>query len=103
MEEVPIYRWNGKYFGFICRGYFFDAKGNYLGWVDEDNKVWRSNGEFLGEIVDKNYILRRIDMISPLSKIPKIPPISPIPPIPKPNRIGRAAIPGWEDALDDYK
>jgi hypothetical protein len=80
----------------------FDDNGNYLGWVEE-GKVWRSDGTFLGEIVEDNYILRRKTMIPPIPKIPKIPPILPIPPIPSIDRIGKIPKIGWVDALDEFR
>src|ERR1700738_664244 len=42
-----IFRWNGQYFGFITNGRIFDAKSNYLGWIESDESVWRSDGHYL--------------------------------------------------------
>jgi len=101
MDNIPIFRWSGEYFGFIHNECLFDADGNYLGWVEE-GKVWKSDGTFTGEIVEDNYILRREAIIPPIPKIPKIPPISPIPPIPSIDRIGKIPRIGWVDALDEF-
>ena len=99
-DRTPIFRWSGKYFGFIHKGYFFDADSNYLGWVEDDGSVWRSDGTYLGELTESYYILRNMIKREPTPKIPKITPIPPIPAIPRINRIGRIAKIGWEDALD---
>jgi hypothetical protein len=75
-----IYKWSGKYFGFISGDNFFDASSNWIGWI-EDGKVWRSNGKFLGEIYNDNYILRKTTIVLPIPKIPRISPIPPVPPV----------------------
>lgn len=95
-----IFRWNGKHFGFIYAGKLFDAKSNYVGWVEKDGKVWSSNGNLLGELVDGEYILRNQLTIPPIPRIPRIPPIPPVPPIPPIDRIGRIGKIGWVDGLN---
>ena len=60
MSVRPIYRWSGQYFGFIKNELFYDSYGNYLGWLDKKNEVYRSNGDFLGELVDDCYVLRKV-------------------------------------------
>ena len=103
MSKTPIYRWSGEFFGFIYNGKFFDADSNFLGWTDDENRVWRADGTFLGEIVDDNYILRRTTMIEPVPRVPKVPPVPPVPPVPRVDRVGHVPKVGWEDALDEYK
>ena len=102
-DKTPIFRWSGEYFGFIYKGNFFDAEGEYLGWVEDDGSVWNRDGTYLGELVEGCYILRNTIKMEPTPKMPKIPPIPPIPPIPKPDRIGRIGKIGWEDALDGFQ
>lgn len=75
-----VFRWNGQYFGFICDDKFFDAKSNWIGWI-EGSEVWRSDGEFLGELFENCYVLREQKMMPKLSKIPPAPPVPPPPPI----------------------
>jgi hypothetical protein len=99
-DKIPIYRCSGEYFGFIYYDNLFDATSNYLGWVEKDGLVWRSNGLFLGRLVDDNYILKHTDSVAPAPKVPPIPPASPIPPFPCPNRLGRTFPFGWLDALE---
>jgi len=98
---TPIYKWNGEYSGFIHSDRLFDAHSKYLGWVDDDGRVWRSDGTFLGEIVEENYILRRTTMVEPVPKVPKVPPVPPVAPVPKINRVGRVKKVGWKDALEE--
>jgi hypothetical protein len=99
-DVIPIYRWNGEYFGYIFRKYLFDAESNYVGWVEQDGCVWRANGAFLGEIVDRNYILKRIDMVEPPRRVCPIAPVRPVPPIAEMNRPEREPRFGWADALE---
>jgi len=102
MNLIPIYRWNGKYYGFIREGFLFDASGNYVGWLDAGNEIYRSDGTFLGELFDDNYVLGRVAGLRRIRKIPRIPPIRSIPPIPRIDRIGRLPVVGWCDALDEF-
>jgi hypothetical protein len=102
LDDTSIFRWSGEYFGFISGDHLFSSDGNYLGWVEEDNTVWCADGQFLGEIVDDEYILRQSNIIEPIAKIPHIVPISPIAPIAPMNRLARMAMIGWKDALDRY-
>ena len=53
----PIYRWNGKYFGFMSNGYLLDSAGTYRGWIDGNGTVWQANGKFLGDLVGGEYVL----------------------------------------------
>jgi hypothetical protein len=100
--KIPIYRWSGEYFGFIHKNNFFDATSNYLGWLDDDGCVWRSNGAFLGRLVDGNYILKLNSSIDPTPKpIPPLP-SSPVPPFPEPNRVWRILPFDSRDALDCF-
>jgi hypothetical protein len=101
-NRIPIYRWSGEYFGFICDNNLFDATSNYLGWVENDGSVWCSNGAFLGQLVDDNYILKHTDSIDPNPKVPQVPLTSPIPPFPMPNRLGRILPFGWQDAFEMF-
>jgi hypothetical protein len=97
--KTAIHRWSGQYWGYIYNGRLFDANSNYRGWVDNDNRVWRENGRYLGEVVENNYILRRKNIIEPMPRIPRIPPIPPIPPIPKIDKIGKIPRIGMIDPL----
>jgi len=99
--KIPIFRWSGEYFGFIHSSNLFDATSNYLGWVDNGGYVWSSNGSFLGQVIDNNYILKHTGAVEPSSKVSPILPTSPTPPCPEPPRVGRALPFGWQDALEE--
>ena len=95
----PIFRWNGKYYGFMSNGYLLDANGAYRGWIDGNGTVWRSNGEFLGDLVGGEYVLlqesaRRASQPKRLSPGPiQVPPRAE-------DRPARGARPGYVDGLD---
>ena len=96
-----IYRWNGKYFGFIWQNKLWDKNDNYVGWVD-GKEVWSKDGSYLGDLVDDMYVLRptRIERRScePLcepSEKPEKPNICS-------NREPREARKDYVDALDDF-
>lgn len=95
-----IYKWNGDYFGFVSGDNLFDKHSNYVGWI-ENNQVWLASGEFLGEIYDNNYILRKTIMVPPVPRVPRVPPVPPVPLVPPINRVGRVPIAGWEDPLEN--
>ena len=100
--RLKIFKWNGEYFGFVRRGYLFSHHGEYRGWIDRNQRVWKSSGEFLGQLVDEKYILRRNTTIPPVPKVPKVPPVSPVPPIRPINLTGRIPKVGWTDALESF-
>ena len=96
---MNIFKWNGEYFGFVRRDYLFSHRGEYRGWIGRNQRVWKSSGEFLGELVDGKYILRRNTMIPPVPTVPKVPPPPPVPPMRAINLTGRIPKVGWTDAL----
>lgn len=99
---TPIYRWNGEYFGFISNGRLFNAASEYLGWVTDDGRVWRVDGSFLGDIEDKNYILRRTSMATPAHRARRAIPAIPATPARRANRAARASRAGRVDALNEF-
>jgi hypothetical protein len=101
--KTPIYNWAGNYWGFIYNERLFDKEANYKGWIDDNNQVWDKNGEYLGEIVQENYILRNTNKMEPMSRMAKMEPMEPMAPIPKMDRIGKNEIVGWIDALEKLK
>lgn len=102
MSKDPIYRWNGRYFGFIHSDRLFDANSKYLGWIDDNGKVWRHGGEYLGELVQDRYILRKTNMMKPMRRVPRTPPIPPIAPMRRMDKLGKMQRLGWVDALDEF-
>jgi hypothetical protein len=99
--EKSIYRWNGDYFGFIYNDRLFNKHSIYLGWVD-GTEVWRTNGTFLGEIIDNDYILRRTYMAARSLRAIKATPATPAIPAMKANRAAKAIPSGYIDALDEF-
>ena len=97
-----IYRWNGRYFGFIRNDRFFAADSTYIGWMDDDGRVWESDGNFLGEIVNDDYILRRTSMATPARRAVKARPAKPATPSRPANRAGKVGRAGSVDALDKF-
>lgn len=96
-----IYRWRGRYFGFILNGRLFDANSKYMGWVEDDGWVWRHDGRFVGELVEESYVLRCTNMVEPVARVARVPPVTPVAPVPPVDRVGRVERVGWSDALDD--
>ena len=96
-----LFSWDGQYAGFVSRGYLFDRLGTYRGWL-EGNRAWSENGEYLGDLTEENYILRKDLGIPPIPRIPRIPPIPPIPPNPKSDRVGRLPRMGYTDVLQNW-
>jgi len=95
---IYLYKWNGEYFGFISGDNVFDKKSKWIGWIQE-NQVWGTAGEFVGDIFETNYILRNVTMIPPIPRVSKIPPVPPVPPVPSVNRVARVSLAGYVDAL----
>jgi hypothetical protein len=102
MSNIPVFRSNGNYFGFISNENLFNANGKYLGWVENNGQIRGVDGSFMGEIFNDNYIFKRQNMIEPIRQVSKVRPISPVPPVSSINRIGLIMPIGWKDALDDY-
>ena len=100
MSRRPIYRWDGAYFGFFANTRVFDATGNYLGWVDDRDRVWHADGTYCGEVVDDNYILRPTNRADPPPRLPRVPPVPPLPRLPSVPRLPRLPRLGWQDALE---
>jgi 4-fold beta flower protein len=97
-----IYYWDGRYFGFIDSCYFFDAESNYRGWIDSDGTVWRSDGQFLGDLVGGEYVLLQQSTVR-ASQPRRLAPSRPVPPARSENRPARSARPGYIDGLINLK
>ena len=98
--KIPIYKWSGKYWGFIYNNYLFDANSNYKGWIGNNMRVWDNNGNYLGELIKGNYILKNTNIVEPVSNVPKVPPIPPVSPMPRIDKVGKVEKVGWVDPLD---
>lgn len=98
---TPIFRLNGEFFGVITQnGILIDTDGECLGKLIE-NEVWCVDGEYLGEVVDENYILRQKNVF----KLPERQMAQSLSYEHPGNYADRASRPekeGWVDALDIY-
>jgi hypothetical protein len=92
-----VFRWSGTPLGFISGGSLFYPNSQYLGWIEQDGSVWGHDGQYIGELIDGEYIMRNMMRVPPIPRIPRIPPIPPIPLIPPIPRIPRIPMAGWED------
>lgn len=98
----PIFRWNGKYFGFIWKNKLFDENGTYLEWIDGE-EVWKKNGTYLGDLFEQTYILRATKIENkPACEPKKILSEEPTKPKLCPSREPRESRKGFVDALDEY-
>lgn len=98
---IPLYTWSGHYCGFIQNNYIFDLRCKYLGWLDDDGRAWHANGHFWGELVEENYILRRMSMATPAIRAIRATPATPATPAARATRAARAARTGYTDVLTD--
>jgi len=99
--KIPIYRWNGQYFGFIYNKRLFDKFSRYLGWIDE-NEVWDKEGTYLGEIIDENYILRSTKISNRLIRAIKPTPAIPTSPVKRTPRAAREIKGFYVDSLNVF-
>ncbi|KON32713.1 MAG: hypothetical protein AC479_06930 [miscellaneous Crenarchaeota group-6 archaeon AD8-1] len=98
----PIFRWNGKYFGFIWKNRLFNEKGEYIAWVDGE-EVWNKDGTYLGDLFEQTYILRPTKIENKPSCIPKEQPSEhPTKPELCPSREPRESRKNYVDALDEF-
>lgn len=81
-RPMPLYRWNGDFYGFVYREGFFSTEGAYLGWVDEDDLVWHADGTFWGEVFRETHVVRYRDEDDPDPQEPREP-IAPPDELPK--------------------
>ena len=102
----PVFRWSGEYFGFIHKDFLFSRNGRCLGWVDRDGLAWRSDGVFLGELVEASYIMRLRDLPDEglwARRVPPFPSVEPPPPEAWSGvspRAPREPLDGWVDVLE---
>ena len=99
---MNIYKSSGLYIGFILQDNFFRWDGKYLGWLDNQNFIWDKDGNFRGQLVEKNgnhYALKNSFQIPPVSKPARPVPVTPIPPTPS-GPVSPISLPiGEEDAF----
>lgn len=101
--QVPVFRWAGAYWGFLEEDRLYDRYGRQLGWLDpvpgHAPDVFDVAGRFLGEIVDRHYVLRYALRAEPVHRASRAPRVSPAPPDDWPDREPRDPRQDWTDAL----
>ncbi len=95
-----MFTWSVRYFGFIQNNRLFTRDSHYVGWIEDNGSVWLADGEYAGEVVDENYILRQTSRTKPVSRVPRVTPVSPVGPVPPVDRVGRIDRIGYVDALE---
>jgi hypothetical protein len=104
--SIPLFRWDGHYWGFLAEDILYDRHGRQVGWVEVAPEaggirldVYDRTGRFLGELVDAHYVLRRVVRAEPIHRAPRPAIPYPTPPAPPPDRTPRDPRDGWSDAL----
>ncbi len=95
---VPLFRWEGQYWGFVADDALYDRFGRHVGWVEGVN-VYERSGRFMGELRYTHYVLRDLLRADPIHRSPRAAVPYPTPPAPPPERDARPVITDWRDAL----
>ncbi len=63
---VPIYTTNGSIGAYLHYPYIFNLRGEWIGWVGADRRVYSVHGHYVGWITDDPRIIRkRSDSVGP--------------------------------------
>jgi hypothetical protein len=95
---TPLFRWDGKYWGFLADGGLFDRYGRHVGWL-EGTDAYHGNGRFMGELRDGRHVLRDLLRAEPIHRASRAAVPHQTPPSPVPDRRAREPAEGWADAL----
>ncbi len=94
----PLFRWDGKYWGFVADGALCDRYGRHVGWL-EGADAYQRNGRFMGELREGRYVLRDVLRPEPIHRAPRAAVPYPTPPAPAPDREAREPLDTWREAL----
>jgi hypothetical protein len=94
----PLFRWDGKYWGFVADSALYDRYGRQVGWLDGAD-AYHLNGRFMGELREGRHVLRELMRGEPIHRAPREPVPHSAPPTPAPDRQARELLEGWRDAL----
>ena len=94
-----VFKWTGVYAGFFKNDRLFDRTGRYLGWRDAQGSVWKYDGEWLGQVVEHNYLARDLRALSQ-RRPPQVLSVSALPPIPPASRVAQVPWPNCCDPLE---
>jgi hypothetical protein len=95
---TPLFRWDGRYWGFVANGGVYDRYGRHVGWLDGPD-AYHLTGRFMGELRDRVHVLRDVLRAEPIHRAPRTAVPHPTPPAPPPDREAREPLDGWTDAL----
>lgn len=95
---TSLFRWDGRYWGFVADGALYDRHGRHVGWLDGTDAYHR-DGRFMGELRDGAYVLRDVLRAEPIHRAPRPAVPYPTPLAPPPDREAREPLDGWADAL----
>lgn len=99
--HIPLYRWCGEYVGFTDGRWFYEATGAYLAWQEPDGSVWNRDGHYLGQVVERHYVLRQEHAVVRSRRTPPVPPL-PVNGVAASGKVAaRQPRTGWIDALAD--
>jgi hypothetical protein len=100
---LPVFRPNGAYWGFVEDDRLYDCHGRQMGWLDpvpgHTPDVFDLDGRFLGELVERRYVLRYALRAEPVHRAPRAPRLHPAPPAEWPDREPHDPPQEWADAL----
>ena len=94
-----LFAWAGAWAGFIYNGILFDARGEFIGYL-EGLDVWGADGQYLGELVEGSYVLRRDTAMSRMPRMARMAPIPPMKASPQMPRMPKVPRVGYSDVLD---
>jgi hypothetical protein len=90
MARNPIYTTKGNWAGLLVDGFFYDLRGEWVGWIGKDGQVFSVTGKYIGWLAKDFRILRkkvldgpapqRQPPTPPAYKVP-MPPNAPLPPM----------------------
>ena len=90
MPQFPLYSTHGDWTGLLVDGYIYSQRGEWVGWVDRESRVFSVVGEYVGWLSKDFRILRKRDTSETLPRRQppappplkiKMPSAAPLPPL----------------------
>jgi hypothetical protein len=78
------------YAAFSRSGHLFTPNCDYIGWIEDDGRVFKADGSFMGEVYNERYIVRRRAAATPARRARRARPARPARPAPRSARRSRA-------------
>jgi hypothetical protein len=88
-----IFSTSGEYVAFVKNGHLFTPDCEWIGTVGPGNQVFKSNGTYLGMILNDDRIVRSKTDLPKLPKLPALPPLRPLRPLPPLRRLRMPPLP----------